>query len=63
MFDPAYTWVYASVALLAATATLLALTLYVHQVRQHRKLLDHRTLPPTFTHLPDIPTQRSPDQT
>jgi hypothetical protein len=63
MFDPAYTWVYAAVALLAVTATLLALTLYVHQLRQHRRLTDARLRPRNPTDLPEIPAQRGPDQT
>lgn len=36
MFDPAYTGVYAGVGLLTVIAVGLALTLYLHQVRQHR---------------------------
>jgi Mg2+ and Co2+ transporter CorA len=64
MLDPSYTWVYAAVVALAALATLLALTLYVVQVRQHRKLLDARPRPPaTLTHLPELPTQHQPGQT
>jgi hypothetical protein len=63
MFDPAYTWVYAAVTLLAVTATLLALTLYVHQLRQHRRLTDARLRPRNPTDLPEIPAQRGPDQT
>jgi hypothetical protein len=54
MLDPSYAWVYAAVVVLAALATLLALTLYVVQVRQHRKLLDARPRPGTLTQLPEI---------
>jgi hypothetical protein len=44
------------------SATLLVLTLYAHQVRQHRKLTDAR-LRPRPIHLPEVPAQRQPDQT
>jgi hypothetical protein len=63
MLDPSYAWVYAAVVALAALATMLALTLYVVQARQHRKLLDARPRPPTtLTHLPELPTQHQPGQ-
>jgi hypothetical protein len=59
MFDPAYAWVYAGVALLAVTAVVLALALFAHQVRQQRKLMDGRRRP--VSPLPEVPPQRSPD--
>jgi hypothetical protein len=62
MFDPAYAWVYTGVALLAVTAVALALTLYVHQVRQHRKLLEGPGRLPALAQPPEIPAQRQHEQ-
>jgi hypothetical protein len=62
MFDPAYTWLYLGVALLAATAVALALTLYVHQARQQRKLLERPGRFPALALPPEIPAQRHPEQ-
>ena len=62
MFDPTYAWVYAGVALLAVVAVALALTLYVHQVRQHRKLLEGPGRLPALAQPPEIPAQRQPQQ-
>jgi hypothetical protein len=61
MFDPAYGWIYAGVVLLAVTGTALALSLYVHQLRQHRKLLGRRAAVPPLPQLPDVPAQRQPE--
>jgi hypothetical protein len=62
MFDPAYTWLYLGVALLAATAVALALTLYVHQLRQQRKLRERPGRFPALALPPEIPVQRHPEQ-
>jgi heme/copper-type cytochrome/quinol oxidase subunit 3 len=62
MFDLAYAWVYTGVALLAATAVALALTLYVHQMRQHRKLLEGPGRLPALAQPPEIPAQRQAEQ-
>lgn len=58
MFDPAYLWVYASIGLLLAISTGLAVSLYVHQARQQRRYLTRRTdAAQDLNHVP-LPHQR-----
>lgn len=66
MFDPAYLWVYASIGLLLAISTGLAVSLYVHQARQQqRHLTEQGESAPDLSHSA-LPHQRqatdSPDQ-
>lgn len=42
MFDPGYLWVYAGVGLMIVIAVSLAITLYILQIREHRRALDGR---------------------